>query len=73
MNIEILLDAGDSVGESPVWDEQTQQLYWVDIVRKKIRAYNPVKETQQDWSAPDFPTALAMKGSGAGMIVALAG
>ena len=73
MNVEILLDAGDSVGESPVWDEQTQQLYWVDIVRRKIRAYNPVKQTQQDWSAPDFPTALAMKESGAGMIVALAG
>jgi sugar lactone lactonase YvrE len=73
VNVEVLLDAGDSVGESPVWDEETQQLYWVDIVRKKIRAYNAVKETLQDWSAPDFPTALAMKESGTGTIVALAG
>ena len=70
MNVEIFLDAGDSVGESPVWDEGTQQLYWVDIVRKKIRAYNPVTETQLDWSTPDFPTALAMKESGTGTMSA---
>jgi sugar lactone lactonase YvrE len=73
VNVEILLDAGDSVGESPHWDNETQILYWVDIVRKKIRAYDPVKGIQQDWSAPDFPTALARKQSGAGAIVALAG
>jgi sugar lactone lactonase YvrE len=73
VSVQILLDAGDSVGESPVWDEGTQQLYWVDIVRKKIRAYHPVQETQNDWSAPDFPTALARKDSGIGAIVALAG
>jgi sugar lactone lactonase YvrE len=73
VNVEILLDAGDGVGESPHWDNETQMLYWVDIVRKKIRAYDPVKGIQQDWSAPDFPTALARKQSGAGAIVALAG
>jgi sugar lactone lactonase YvrE len=73
VSVQILLDAGDRVGESPVWDEGTQQLYWVDIVRKKIRAYRLGEETQKDWSAPDFPTALAMKASGAGAIVALAG
>jgi sugar lactone lactonase YvrE len=73
VSVQILLDAGDSVGESPVWDEGTQQLYWVDIVRKKIRTYHLVEEIQKEWSAPDFPTSLAIKQRGAGAIVALAG
>jgi sugar lactone lactonase YvrE len=73
MNVEIVFDARDGVGESPVWREETQSLYWVDIVGKKIRSYNIENGTNRDWSATDFPTALALEEKGEGWVIAFAG
>jgi sugar lactone lactonase YvrE len=72
MNIEIVFDARDGVGESPVYKADTQSLYWVDIVGKKIRSYNIESGKGSDWSTSDFPTALALEENGEGAIVAFA-
>jgi sugar lactone lactonase YvrE len=73
MNIEIVFDAGDGVGESPLYKEETQSLYWVDIIGKKIRSYNIESGRSSDWSTSDFPTALALEENGQGAVVAVAG
>ncbi|WP_144507120.1 SMP-30/gluconolactonase/LRE family protein [Bacillus mycoides] len=40
-NIELVVDAKASLGESPCWDEKRQILYWVDIIEKKLCLYSP--------------------------------
>ncbi|MBV9733858.1 MAG: SMP-30/gluconolactonase/LRE family protein, partial [Verrucomicrobia bacterium] len=56
MNIEIVFDARDGVGESPLYKEETHNLYWVDIIGKKIRSYDIENGANRDWSTSDFPT-----------------
>jgi len=38
MNTELLYDAKATLGEGPVWDANTETLYWVDIMGKRIHA-----------------------------------
>ena len=33
IDVELLVDAHANVGEGPIWDEQKQVLYWVDIMK----------------------------------------
>lgn len=48
MEVQLVVDAKATLGEGPTWDHRTQQLYWVDIVEKKIHIYDPKKnETSQ--------------------------
>ncbi len=39
MQAELLLDARAALGEGPAWDAKTQTLYWVDILAKRIHAF----------------------------------
>ena len=41
MNIELAVDIKASLGEGPCWDENTNRLYWVDILEKKVHYYQP--------------------------------
>jgi len=36
MNAELVLDARNAVGESPVWLASEQALYWVDIPARQL-------------------------------------
>lgn len=48
------------VAESPIWDRQTQTLYWVDIVDKKIFRYRYADQVLDQWATEHFPTAIAL-------------
>src|ERR1700758_3300556 len=72
MNIEIVFDAKDGVGESPLYKEETQSVYWGDIIGKKIRSYDIENGRSSDWSTSDFPTAFALEENGEGALVAFA-
>ncbi len=39
MQTELLLDSKATLGEGPAWDAKTQTLYWVDILGKRVHAY----------------------------------
>ena len=39
--VELLVDAHAQVGEGPLWDEQQQVLYWVDILSSLLYIYDP--------------------------------
>lgn len=41
--------ASAELGEGPVWDEQIQKLYWIDIVGKTVHRYDPVSAMQESW------------------------
>lgn len=37
---ELVIDAQAELGEGPHWDAESNQLYWVDVTRRKLRIYN---------------------------------
>jgi len=36
-----IIDARANLGEGPIWDAQTQHLYWVNIMNSEVSIYNP--------------------------------
>jgi sugar lactone lactonase YvrE len=38
---DILIDAGATLAEGPVWDDQRQQLLWVDILPGLVHRFDP--------------------------------
>jgi len=60
-----------SVGEGPVWDVQSQRLYWIDILQKNVHCLDPATGTTQSWPVPNIIGSMAIR-KGGGAIVALA-
>lgn len=58
------------LGESPVWDEKKQQLYWVDILNGKIFVYTPETEDILTYDIGEHVGAVAMRAKD-GLILAL--
>ncbi|MEP3277998.1 MAG: SMP-30/gluconolactonase/LRE family protein [Stappiaceae bacterium] len=69
---EVIAEIRDQVGESPIWDAESQSLYWVDIIGKAIRRYDTATRKVRSWDSDDFPTAIALRQSTSGAVVALA-
>ncbi|MFP4090887.1 MAG: SMP-30/gluconolactonase/LRE family protein [Cyclobacteriaceae bacterium] len=46
MEAKLLLDHKALLGEGPIWNHETQQLYWVDIEKRQLHLYTP--ETGED-------------------------
>ena len=40
--ITVVVDIRAQVGEGPIWDANTNQLYWVDIMSGMLYCYNPI-------------------------------
>jgi L-arabinonolactonase len=60
-----------SVGEGPVWDVSTQQLFWIDILEKAVFRLDPATGTTRRWSVPNIIGSMAI-GQDGNAIVALA-
>ncbi len=41
MDIEVIADYGNVVGEGPTWDPRERRLYWIDIPNGRIFRYDP--------------------------------
>lgn len=70
--ISIFAQSQDMCGESPIWDEQTGTFCWVDIIKKRIHLHQLASGQINSWSTSDFPTAIAWRASGPGLIAAFA-
>lgn len=42
--------AATLLGEGPVWDENRQQLYFVDILSRRVHSFNPVSGAHRQWN-----------------------
>lgn len=47
------------LGEGPVWDEQSQSIYWVDILNAILHHYHPATGAYRDWELPSMLGAVA--------------
>jgi sugar lactone lactonase YvrE len=63
-----LLPGTDIVGESIVWDVERNCLFWVDIVRRAIRRFEPANGTQQRWDVQELPTSIGLRRDGGAVV-----
>jgi sugar lactone lactonase YvrE len=69
MQAELILDAQNSVGESPLWHTSQQALYWVDIPAKALHRWTTEQGTQH-WKATEMIGCMGMHAAG-GFIAAM--
>jgi sugar lactone lactonase YvrE len=59
MGAELVLDARNAVGESPVWSAREQALYWVDIPARRVHRWNALTGATQHWDCAEMPACIA--------------
>jgi len=64
MQAELILDARNATGESPVWSAQEQALYWVDIPAGRLNRLRLADAHQESWQAPQMLACIARYGDG---------
>lgn len=64
MHAELVLDARNGTGESPVWSVAEQALYWVDIPAGRLYRWGARDELAQSWQAPEMLSCIARSRSG---------
>ena len=70
LRAELVVDAGDTVGEGPVWDERSGVLRWVDIEGRRVHALDPVTGSDHAFATGGMVGALALRAAG-GLLLAL--
>jgi sugar lactone lactonase YvrE len=66
-----LVHQHDSIlGESPLWDEREQVLYWVDIDRGQIHRFDPATAQNTTHTLPTKVTSIARRAAG-GLVATL--
>lgn len=70
MKIEVLVDHPSQLGEGPLWDAQTNRLYWVDTYGPALHSVDAAGGDMKTWAMPEPIGACALREKG-GAIVAL--
>lgn len=60
MQAELVLDARNGVGESPVWDSARQCLWWVDIPGQALWCWNSASGQSRQWPTPEQTGCIAL-------------
>src|ERR1043165_2786969 len=63
MQVDCIVAAGCALGEGPVWDAAIQRLYWVDIKRPAVHAWEAGGGTLR-WQMPGPIGAIGLRGDG---------
>ena len=61
---ELVFDARNATGESPVWRAAEQALYWVDIPARKLQRWTLATQSLSSWEAPEMLACLAPTANG---------
>lgn len=64
MQAELVLDARNGTGESPVWHAAQQALFWVDIPARKLFRWKLADARLTEWTAPEMLACIAPMGGG---------
>ena len=71
MEIEVVLDAGATIGESPTWASAESALYWIDVKKPALYRYDPATGGQLSWLMPSDIGAFGLVSDPPGAVVAL--
>ncbi|MGE3346524.1 MAG: SMP-30/gluconolactonase/LRE family protein [Ramlibacter sp.] len=69
--VELVVDARNAVGESPVWLEAEQALYWVDIPARALCRWHAATDAVTTWLAPEMLGCIARTGQAGQWLAAL--
>ncbi|WP_447903142.1 SMP-30/gluconolactonase/LRE family protein [Pseudomonas serbica] len=64
MNAELIVDARNAVGESPVWVPEENALYWVDIPAGGLQRWSAQSGHVHAWKAPQMLACIAHHSDG---------
>jgi L-arabinonolactonase len=70
IEIKVVLRSKALLGESPIWCEREQALYWVDIRGREIRRFDPATGEDRAWKMPEDIGSIGFRASG-GFVAAL--
>ena len=62
---ECVLSRPSITGESPVWCELTQRLYWVDVQEPALHCFDPATRRDESWIMPAWIGSFALGGGAA--------
>lgn len=71
MQINVELEAGAKIGESPTWVACEQALYWIDVKAPALHRYHPLSRATRSWPLPADVGAFALVEDPPGAVVAL--
>ncbi|MEB0048486.1 MULTISPECIES: SMP-30/gluconolactonase/LRE family protein [unclassified Pseudomonas] len=64
MHAELIVDARNAVGESPVWVSEERALYWVDIPAGGLQRWSADSGHVQAWKAPQMLACITRRSGG---------
>lgn len=64
MQAELICDARNGVGESPVWSASEQALYWVDIPAGRLHRWRAADARHDSWESDEMLACIARRGDG---------
>lgn len=70
MQAELVLDARNGTGESPVWLASEQSLYWVDIPAKRLNRWTPATGMHTAWTGDEMLACVAPRAGRPGQWIA---
>lgn len=68
--VRCVVDAQNTVGESPVWSADEQALYWVDILEPAVHRWMPASGERRCWPMPAAVGSIGLC-EGGGLVAAL--
>ena len=71
MKIEVVTPTRDELGECPLWDSDSQSVFWIDSHRHLVRRHSPLSGVCREWQLPSAIGSIALCESGR-LLVALA-
>ena len=61
-------DTRDQLGESPVWDDRTQRLYWIDSLTGTIHRLDPATGELRNFQTPAPIGSMVLRHDGGAML-----
>ena len=61
---ELIVDARNATGESPVWVAAEQALYWVDIPNRQLQRWTAADSTVTRWTGEQMLACIARRAAG---------
>jgi len=71
VEIEVVLDAGATIGESPTWSAVERALYWIDVKKPALYRYDPGAGGHSSWPLSSDIGGFALTADRPGAVVAL--
>lgn len=70
-NAKSFIPSQCALGEGPIWDDQRQQIFWVDILGKKVHRADENGQNYKAFSTPDHVSNIFLTKNGDDLILCL--